>query len=328
MLKLNPSLSCKSPTRTSTSPLAYAVVLCDTLSTIDEQQKYVRTLSKVATETKCNFATANNKIENILPKISSKNVLPKIFSKNIISRISSKNVKSSRASNFEKTVRVLNFLNVPNLVSNFPNVPKFPNVPTVSIHGEPSTKPSTVPSTKPTVLIHGEPSTVPSIVAGTKPSKLVHRQRVASLVTKQQQQPLRPCWKRQVNINSQSLQYQKSLPTRTKVSFGIITLPQTQTQQLQAYRAQNTIIDSYKVAMEIHEQHQYAAIDSGASSHFYPTTYDDARHDPTAATIHVRCANKSVMKSLAEDIIYFDKMPLAAKKCHKFNEIWLPLLSV
>ena len=34
------------------------------------------------------------------------------------------------------------------------------------------------------------------------------------------------------------------------------------------------------------------------------------------------------MESLAADIIYFDKLPLAAKKCHKFREIWLPLLSV
>ena len=80
--------------------------------------------------------------------------------------------------------------------------------------------------------------------------------------------------------------------------------------------------------MEVQEHHQYAAIDSGTSSHFYPTTYEGARHGPTAATIRVGCANKGVMKSLAEDIIYFDKLPLAAKKYHKFNEIWLPLFSV
>lgn len=80
--------------------------------------------------------------------------------------------------------------------------------------------------------------------------------------------------------------------------------------------------------MEIHEQHQYAAIDSGASSHFYPNNYEGARHNPTAATICVGCANKGVMKSLAKDIIYFDKLHLAAKKCHKFKAIWLPLFSV
>ena len=80
--------------------------------------------------------------------------------------------------------------------------------------------------------------------------------------------------------------------------------------------------------MEIHQQHQYAAIDSGASSHFYPIKYKGAQHDPTADPIRVGCANKAVMVSLAEDIIYFNKLPLAAKKCHKFKEIWLPLLSV
>ena len=86
-------------------------------------------------------------------------------------------------------------------------------------------------------------------------------------------------------------------------------------------------MDSYKVAMEVHEKHEYAAIDSGASGHFYPDNYEGVRHDPTAATIRVRCANKGVMKLLAKDIIYFDKLPLAAKKCYKFKEIWLPLLS-
>ena len=72
--------------------------------------------------------------------------------------------------------------------------------------------------------------------------------------------------------------------------------------------------------MEVHEQHKYVAIDSGASSHFYPNTYEGTRHDSTAATIRVGCANKGVMKSLAKDIIYFDKLPLAAKKCHKFKQ--------
>ena len=80
--------------------------------------------------------------------------------------------------------------------------------------------------------------------------------------------------------------------------------------------------------MEVHQQYQYAVIDSGASSHFYPIKYKGEQHDPTAAPICVGCANKAVMVSLAEDIIYFNKRLLAAKKCHKFNKIWLPLLSM
>ena len=81
--------------------------------------------------------------------------------------------------------------------------------------------------------------------------------------------------------------------------------------------------------MEVHDQRiWYAAVDSGATSHFYPDDYVGAQHDPTADPIRIGCANKAIMQSLAEDIIHFNKLPLAAKKCHKFKEIWLPLLSV
>ena len=54
--------------------------------------------------------------------------------------------------------------------------------------------------------------------------------------------------------------------------------------------------------MEVHQQHKYTAIDSGASGNFYPKNYEGARHDSTADTIRVGCANKGVMESLAEDI--------------------------
>ena len=94
--------------------------------------------------------------------------------------------------------------------------------------------------------------------------------------------------------------------------------------------AQNIIINSHHVAMEVHKQYLscYTAVDSGASSHFYPIDYTGEEHGPTANPIHVSCANKAVMVSLSEDITKFNSLPLAAKKCHKFKEIWLPLLSV
>ena len=69
-------------------------------------------------------------------------------------------------------------------------------------------------------------------------------------------------------------------------------------------------------------------MDSGASSSFYPSDYIGEKHDLTAAPIQVGCVNKEVMTSLATDIINFNNLPLAAKKCHKFKEIWLPLLSI
>ena len=131
-----------------------------------------------------------------------------------------------------------------------------------------------------------------------------------------------------MSTTSQSLKYRRSLPNISSVSFGITALPRQQTHQRHAYRAQNTIIDSHKVAMEVHQQHQYAVINSSASSHFYPIKYKGKQDDPTADPIRVGCANKAVMVSLAEDIIYFNKLPLAVKKCQKFKGIWLSLLSV
>ena len=82
--------------------------------------------------------------------------------------------------------------------------------------------------------------------------------------------------------------------------------------------------------MEVHQHHciQYAAVNSGTSRHFYPINYTGEQHDPTAKPIRVSCANKAVMVSLAKDIIYSNTIPLAAKKRHKFKEIWLSLLSV
>ena len=135
-----------------------------------------------------------------------------------------------------------------------------------------------------------------------------------------------------MRITSQSINYRSSLPDGSRVSFGI-TAPITRRPHLhlqKAHRAQNITIDSHRVALEVQQQHRirYAAVDSGGSSHFYPIDYTGEQHDLTADPIRAGCANKAVMISLAEDIIHFNKLPLAAKKCHKFKEIWLPLLSV
>ena len=135
----------KSPTRTSTSPLSYAAVLCirDTLSTIDEQQKCVHTIykaAKVAKETKCTFATAaNNKIENNFPKMSSKNINSKISPKYVKSICASvPNQSVHHQENAKRSVSQQPYSNVTakqstndfqvvhtdqTLVPNFPNVP-------------------------------------------------------------------------------------------------------------------------------------------------------------------------------------------------------------
>ena len=64
--------------------------------------------------------------------------------------------------------------------------------------------------------------------------------------------------------------------------------------------------------MEVHQQHQYAVIDYGASGNFYPENYEGAHHDSTVDPICVDCANKGVMESLIKVTIYFNKLPLAA----------------
>ena len=73
--------------------------------------------------------------------------------------------------------------------------------------------------------------------------------------------------------------------------------------------------------MKIHKHHLigFAAVNLGASSHFYSIDYTGEQDDPTVDPIHVNCDNKKVMVSLAKDIIQFNKHSLAAKNCHKFK---------
>ena len=267
------------------------------MSYADVLQKRARMIFKTKVAGSDSEETKYKKIKNILPTISSKNVkllrasVPNFDFINVSHQKKAK--QSARRQPYlfpHNTVPVVHTVDSTHSGGNSNKHPhnSVPVVHTVdSIHsgvptGVPRAKPSTqrgvptgVPRTKPSTQ-RGAPTGVPS----AKPSTiqvLVRRQRVklsASLVIKQQQHPLRPCQKQHVNATSQSLQYQHSLPYRSRVSFGIITLPRQrpQTHQHHAYRAQNTIIDSYKVAIEVHEQNKYAAIDSGASGTFIQTT--------------------------------------------------------
>ena len=78
----------------------------------------------------------------------------------------------------------------------------------------------------------------------------------------------------QVSTTSQSTEYKRHL---TCVSFGTNTSsPYRKLQLCKALHVQNTAIDSHQVAMEVHKQKKiirYAAVDSGASSSFYPSDY-------------------------------------------------------
>ena len=96
------------------------------------------------------------------------------------------------------------------------------------------------------------------------------------------------------------------LSVQTSVLFDATTpVSHQQLQLCRALHVQNTAIDSYSVAMEIHQQPNiwYVAVNSGASSNFYPCDYIREKHDPTAATIQVGYTNKEVMTSIATYIV-------------------------
>ena len=83
----------------------------------------------------------------------------------------------------------------------------------------------------------------------------------------------------------------------------------------------NTHVDRYP-------KHIVGAIDSAAIDHFMPATYIGDNHHPTKHGIRVGCANGSEMQATATDILSLPQLPIAARGCHKFNEISLPLISV
>ena len=74
----------------------------------------------------------------------------------------------------------------------------------------------------------------------------------------------------------------------------------------------------------------HGALDSGATSHFLPTSYKGTHHQTTtpADGILVQCANNTTMTSVATDRLNLQSLPTAARECHKFNHMPTPLLSV
>ena len=106
-------------------------------------------------------------------------------------------------------------------------------------------------------------------------------------VTTLRSRTLLPCRKLQVSTDSQSTEYRSKLASPSSVTF-VTNTPGRQLRLCKALHVQNTAIDSHQVAIEVHRQKKikrYATVDSGASSHFYPSDYTGANHDPTAAPI-------------------------------------------
>ena len=152
-----------------------------------------------------------------------------------------------------------------------------------------------------------------------------HKIKLSSPITnKITNKPLQPCQKQRLSTTNQSREYRRRLSDGSNGSFST-TSPTSQCRPnlCKALCTQNTIIDNHWVVMKVHKYHRicYAAVDLGASCNFYSTDYTGKKNDPTANPICVGCAKKAVIVSLADDVIRFNSLPLAAKKCHKFKEI-------
>eukprot|EP00532_Pseudo-nitzschia_australis_P007412 CAMPEP_0168164686 /NCGR_PEP_ID=MMETSP0139_2-20121125/1074_1 /TAXON_ID=44445 /ORGANISM="Pseudo-nitzschia australis, Strain 10249 10 AB" /LENGTH=122 /DNA_ID=CAMNT_0008081729 /DNA_START=152 /DNA_END=517 /DNA_ORIENTATION=- len=71
------------------------------------------------------------------------------------------------------------------------------------------------------------------------------------------------------------------------------------------------------------------AIDSAATDHFMPATYTGCCNpQPFTDSITVGCANGTHMQATATDVLAIPQLPTAARSCHKFKDMHIPLISV
>ena len=71
-----------------------------------------------------------------------------------------------------------------------------------------------------------------------------------------------------------------------------------------------------------------AAVDSAASGNYFPALYTGEAHDSKTTSIPVGTANDNVMRSVATDRFPLKGVPADARRCYKFKEVSLPLVSV
>eukprot|EP00536_Pseudo-nitzschia_multiseries_P018879 jgi/Psemu1/57773/gm1.57773_g len=91
---------------------------------------------------------------------------------------------------------------------------------------------------------------------------------------------------------------------------------------------QKTVTFTPDVAFHTRTSPGYGALDSAATDHFVPTTYQGGAHQDIPGALTVGCANGSKMLSTATDLLDLPRLPLEARGCHKFDEVELPLVSV
>jgi hypothetical protein len=71
----------------------------------------------------------------------------------------------------------------------------------------------------------------------------------------------------------------------------------------------------------------HGILDTGATDHFMPMSYQGLGERATTNGIQVGCANGTLMRARATDILNIPTLPETSKQCHKFKEIDMPLVS-
>lgn len=69
-------------------------------------------------------------------------------------------------------------------------------------------------------------------------------------------------------------------------------------------------------------------VDSAATNHFLPLSYQGDDKNIQNQGLVVGTANDRMMNSIACDVLKLLQLPLSAQKCHKFVDVYLPLISV
>eukprot|EP00536_Pseudo-nitzschia_multiseries_P016827 jgi/Psemu1/47967/gm1.47967_g len=83
-------------------------------------------------------------------------------------------------------------------------------------------------------------------------------------------------------------------------------------------RPPRTVTFAHDIAFHIRTSPGYGALDSAATDHFVPSTYQGGAHQDTPGALTVGCANGSKMLSTATDLLDLPRLPLEARGCHKF----------
>ena len=70
------------------------------------------------------------------------------------------------------------------------------------------------------------------------------------------------------------------------------------------------------------------AVDSAASDHYLPSSYKGDGENALNKGLAVSTANGGTMYSVASDVLKLCQLPLGARRCHKYAEVHLLLISV